>query len=118
RSTYSLVSGDVAGVLPRILASTMAALPAGWVMDALATAAYGLIPRFAALIGWGALGGLLLLELGWETQLISDAVFAVSPFSHVHPSTEVGPFTLLSLTAVAAVLVAGGLLGLRRRDVG
>lgn len=116
--TYSLVSGDVAGELPRILGSTMAALPAVWVMAALATAAYGLFPRFAALVGWGALGVFLLIELGWETQQISDAVFAVSPFSHVHPSTEVGPFTLLSLTAVAAVLAAGGLLGLRKRDFG
>lgn len=116
--TYSLVSGDVAGELPRIFGSTMAALPAVWVMAALATAVYGLFPRFAALIGWGALGAFLLIELGWETQQISDAVFAVSPFSHVHPSTEVGPVALLSLTAVAAVLAAGGLLGLRRRDFG
>jgi len=116
--TYSLVSGDIAGELPRILGSTMAALPAVWVMAALATAAYGLFPRFAALLGWGALGVFLLTELGWETQQISDAVFAVSPFSHVHPSTEVGPFTLLSLTAVAAALTTGGLLGLRKRDFG
>ncbi|WP_017576421.1 ABC transporter permease [Nocardiopsis kunsanensis] len=117
-STYSLVSGDVAGELPRILGSTMAALPAVWVMAALATAAYGLLPRFAVLVGWGALGVFLLIELGWEAQQISEAVFAVSPFAHVHPSTEVGPFTLLSLTAVAALLAAGGLLGLRRRDFG
>lgn len=116
--TYSLVGGDVAGELPRILGSTMAALPAVWVMAALATAAYGLFPKFAAPIGWGTLGVFLLIELGWETQQISDAVFAVSPFSHVHPSTEVGLFTLLSLTTVAAILTAGGLLGLRRRDFG
>ncbi|GAA4515541.1 exporter of polyketide antibiotics [Brevibacterium yomogidense] len=116
--TYSLVSGDVASELPRTLGSTMAALPAVWVMAALAKAAYGLFPKFAALVGWGTLGMFLLIELGWETQQISDAVFAVSPFSHIHPSTEVGPLTLLSLTAVAAVLAAGGLLGLRRRDFG
>lgn len=116
--TYSLVSGDVAGELPRILGSTMAALPAVWVMAALATTAYGLFPKFAALLSWGALGAFLLIELGWETQQISDAVFAVSPFSHIHPSTEVGPFTLLALTAVAAILAASGLLGLRRRDFG
>jgi len=116
--TYSLVSGDVAGELPRILGSTMVALPAVWVMAALTTAAYGLFPRFAAIVGCGALGAFLLIELGWETQQISDAVFAISPFSHVHPSTEVDPFTLLSLTAVAALLAAGGLLGLRRRDFG
>jgi len=116
--TYSLVAGDVAGEMSRILGSTMAALPAVWVMAALATAAYGLFPRFVALLGWGALGVFLLIELGWETQQVSDAVFAVSPFSHVHPSTEVTAFTLLLLTAVAAVLAAGGLLRLRRRDFG
>lgn len=117
-SAYSLVSGDIAGELPRILGSTMAALPAVWVMAALATAAYGLFPKFAAVLGWAALGVFLLIELGWETQQISDAVFAVSPFSHVHPSTEVGPVTLFLLIAVAAILAAGGLLGLRRRDFG
>ncbi|WP_017607680.1 ABC transporter permease [Nocardiopsis xinjiangensis] len=116
--TYSLVSGDVAGELPRILGSTMAALPAVWVMAALATAAYGLLPRFAAIVGWGALGVFLFIELGWEAQQISDAVFALSPFAHVHPSTEVGLVTLLSLTAVAALLAAGGLLGLRGRNFG
>lgn len=116
--TYSLVSGDVTGELPRILGSTMAALPAVWVMAALATAAYSLFPKFAALLSWGVLGMFLLIELGWETQQISDAVFAASPFSHVHPSADVGPVTLFLLIAVAAILTAGGLLGLRRRDFG
>lgn len=61
----------------------------------------------------------IALEVGWEVGLVSDSLFMISPFAHVHYSTlaDPGPGTLLGLTLVAAGFTAVGLYGLRRRDL-
>jgi ABC-2 type transport system permease protein len=90
-----------------------------WVIIGIVAAAFGLVPRLVVL-GWVALVGFVLLgELGPLFDL-SQAVMDVSPFAHV-PRMPGGDFAagpLLWLTAVAAVLIAAGLGGFRRRDVG
>lgn len=60
----------------------------------------------------------LMLELGWELQQVSQSVFDISPFAHVHWAAPVTAAPLIWLTAIAAGLTAVGLVGLRRRDVG
>jgi ABC-2 type transport system permease protein len=113
-----LGSGDVGRELPRLLARTTAILPAVWVLVGLTTALYGLLPRFATAASWGALFVFLMLELAWELQQINQYVFDVSPFAHVHWATQIHPASLIWLTLIAAVLLAAGLHGLRRRDMG
>ncbi|MEO3871005.1 hypothetical protein ABGB18_19525 [Nonomuraea sp. B12E4] len=110
-----LGSGDYAGGL----ALTMVVLPGIWVMAGIAVAAFGLFQRAGAVVGWAALALTIALEIGWEVGLVSDSLFMISPFAHVHYSTlaDPGPGTLLGLTLVAAGFVAVGLYGLRRRDL-
>jgi ABC-2 type transport system permease protein len=115
---YGLSAGDVGRELPRLLARTLVALPAVWVMAGLATALYGLLPRFAAPASWGALALFLALELGWELQQISQSLFNISPFAHVHWAIPATTASLVGLASVAAALMAVGLIGFQRRDLG
>ncbi len=64
-------------------------------------------------------GVVLLGELGPLFEL-DQRVLDISPFAHV-PRIPGAAFTatpLVTLTAVAALLVVAGLAGFRRRDVG
>jgi ABC-2 type transport system permease protein len=110
-----LGSGDFAGTL----AITTVILPGIWVMAGIAVAAFGLFRRAGAAVGWTALMLSIALEIAWEVGLVSDSLFMISPFAHVHYSTLAGPGpgTLLGLTLVAAGFTAVGLYGLRRRDL-
>jgi len=70
--------------------------------------------------GWAALAGFVVLaELGPLLGL-SQWVLDVSPFAHVPklPGGTFSPAPLIALTAIAALLGAAGLAGLRRRDIG
>lgn len=114
---YGLSVGDVGHELPRLLARAMVTLPAVWVMAGLAAALYGLMPRFTPVV-WAALALFLALELAWELQQVSQSVFNLSPFAHVHWAVEVTAAPLIWLAGLAAALTAAGLIGFRRRDVG
>jgi hypothetical protein len=89
------------------------------VLAAIVVAAFGLAPRYVA-IGWAALAGFVVLgELG-PLMKLSHWIMDLSPFVHV-PRLPGGPLSatpLVALTAVAALLAAAGLAGLRRRDIG
>src|SRR4029450_5079462 len=87
--TFASLSAGVEHELPRLLARTLVTLPAVWVMAGLATALYGLWPRFATPLTWGALVVFLALELAWELQQVSQSLFNVSPFAHVHWAIQV-----------------------------
>jgi ABC-2 type transport system permease protein len=115
---YGLLAGDVMHELPRLLARTLVTLPAVWVMAGLAAALYGFLPRLATGGTWAAFAVFLALELGWELQQVSPAIFSISPFAHVHWAIQVTAAPLIGLAAVAALLTAAGLAGFRRRDVG
>jgi ABC-2 type transport system permease protein len=115
---YGLSSHDLAHDLPRLAQRTMLTLPAVWVMAGIAVALYGQLPRRAAALTWAIFGLFLLLELGWELQRVSQSVFNLSPFAHVHWSRQVTAVPLLGLTLLALGLVVVGLVGFQRRDVG
>jgi ABC-2 type transport system permease protein len=110
-----LGSGDFAGTL----ALTTVILPGVWVMAGIAVAAFGLFRQAGAVVVWTVLALAIALEVSWEVGLVSDSVFMISPFAHVHYSTlaNPGPGTLLGLTLVATGFTATGLYGLRRRDL-
>jgi ABC-2 type transport system permease protein len=114
---YGLGAGDLPHQLPRLLARAMSTLPAVWVMAGIATTLYGLRPSLATGVTWAALGVFLALELAWELQRVSQPIFNISPFAHVHWATPVSLTSLLGLTAVAALLTTLGLLGFQRRDL-
>jgi ABC-2 type transport system permease protein len=95
----------------------MVTLPAVWVLVGVATAVYGVLPRFATGVSWGLLGVFLALELAWELQRVSQSIFDISPFADVHWATPVSLMSLIGLSIVAAILTAFGLLGFQRRDV-
>jgi ABC-2 type transport system permease protein len=115
---YGLGAGSVIHELPRLLARSMLTLPAIWVMVGIATLLFGLLPRFATAGTWAALGIFLALELGWELRQISQQLFNISPFAHVHWAIQVTAAPLIGLTLLAAVLMAFGMLGFSRRDIG
>jgi ABC-2 type transport system permease protein len=115
---YGLITGDMVHDLPRLLARTLVTLPAVWVMVGIATVLFGLLPRFAVAGTWGALVVFLALELGWELQQVSQSLFNISPFAHVHWAIQVTAAPLIGLAVISAALTAAGLAGLRRRDVG
>ncbi|MEU6177427.1 ABC transporter permease [Streptomyces coeruleorubidus] len=101
-----------------ILGACLVQLPAVWVIGGLAVLLHGVLPRRAA-AAWGVAGAVLLI--GWVGPALDvpQAVLDVSPFGHLPKlpggSMQWGPVAVL--TGLAVVLVAGGLAGLRRRDV-
>jgi ABC-2 type transport system permease protein len=116
--TYGLIIGDVGGQVPRVLEAAMAQVPAVWVITGVTMALYGIVPRLAS-VSWGVLGASLLLGLLGEILEFPQWSLDLSPFTHV-PLIPAEDFVLtpfLVLTAVAAALVASGLVGFGRRDV-
>jgi ABC-2 type transport system permease protein len=102
-----------------VLGGALAQVPAACVLAGIVVAAFGLAPRLVA-AGWVALVGFVLLgELG-PLFGFDQWVMDVSPFTHVPkiPGTELTVTPLVTLTAVAALLITVGLVGFRRRDIG
>jgi len=116
--TYGLSTGDVGRDLPRVLAGAVVQLPAAWVLAAVAVALVGVAPRLAP-AAWGALAVCLLLGLVGAALGLDQWLLDLSPFTHVPriPGAAVSTAPLIVLAAVAVLLAAAGLVGLRRRDV-
>jgi ABC-2 type transport system permease protein len=105
--------------LGRVLAGALVQLPAIWLVVAIGVAAFGLAARLVV-VGWAALGLFLLLgELGPVLGL-SQRLIDVSPFAHVPrlPGGHAGATSLVWLLGIGVLLVAGGLVAYRRRDIG
>ncbi|MEU8958398.1 ABC transporter permease [Streptomyces sp. NPDC048518] len=107
--------GGDAGAL---VGACLAQLPAVWVLGGLAVLLVGAFPK-AAVSSWAVAG--VCLAIGWLGPVLDlpGAVMDLSPFGHLPklPGSAVTWTPLLLLTAVAVGLVAGGLVGLRRRDM-
>ncbi|WP_399886876.1 ABC transporter permease [Streptomyces sp. BBFR51] len=101
-----------------ILGACLVQLPAVWVIGGAAVLLHGVLPR-GAVAAWGVAGAVLLL--GWVGPALDvpQAVLDVSPFGHLPklPGGEMSWTPVLVLVLIAAVLVAAGLAGLRRRDL-
>jgi ABC-2 type transport system permease protein len=117
--TYAAASGELGTSFGGGLSSMTVQYPAAAVLIAVAVALFGIAPRWGAL-AWAGLGGALLLgQLGPVLQL-PRAVMNVSPYSHIPqlPAAAVTWTPLVVLVLIAGVLVAIGVAGFRRRDMG
>jgi ABC-2 type transport system permease protein len=113
----ALVSGE-GHYVPEVVIATLVYTPALWATAALAVAVFGLLPRVIGL-AWAVLGySILIAYLGGLLDL-PHWMFNLSPYQHIPrmPAAEFEALPLVILTGIAAVLVAAGLLGFRRRDV-
>ncbi len=117
--TYGLSIGPAFNEVPRMTVAALAYLPAIWVLAGIAVALYGLLPRLT-MISWGAFVVCLLIELLGEFGLASGLVLDISPFTHVPRLlvSDASVLPVIGLAVVAAVLVAVGLAGFRRRSIG
>jgi ABC-2 type transport system permease protein len=117
--TYGLISGDVGGQVPRVLAAAMVQLPAVWVLTGIAMALYGLAPGYVGL-SWGALIACLVLgQLGQILQF-PQWTLNLSPFTHTpnFPAQDIDVLPMVLLLSIAVALIGAGLVGFRRRDIG
>jgi len=117
-AALAVQSNDAANV-SRVLTGAVVQLPAACVITGVVVILFGLVPR-AASWAWAVLIACVLAgELGALLELPSF-VLDLSPFAHVPrvPAAEITAAPLLGLGAVAVTLVAAGLVGFRRRDVG
>jgi len=115
---HAVQTGD-AGQVGRVLAGALVQVPAAWVLTGIVVLAFGFAPRLVT-VGWASLVAFFLLgELGPLFEL-DPRLLDLSPFVHVPklPGAALAAGPLLWLTAVAAGLIAVGLAGFRRRDVG
>ena len=110
---------DDAGELTRLLGAQLASLPAVWIVAGLAIALFGLVPR-ATSLAWVALGGCFFIGILGPLLQLPDWTMDLSPFTHVPevPARDLTAEPLIRLTVIAAALIAAGLVGFRRRDVG
>lgn len=116
--TYGASVGEVGRQTVRLVGAALVQLPAVWVLAGLAIALFGLFPRLSA-AAWAGPAACLLLGLVGAAVQLDQWVLDLSPFAHV-PSLPGGGVQLLPvavLILIAAALAAGGLAGLRRRDL-
>ncbi|EFC85150.1 ABC transporter permease [Parafrankia sp. EUN1f] len=108
----------VGGALSHLVRLAAPQLPAVAVLAAIAVMLFGVFPRLWA-VSWAAWAGCLLIGLFGTAAGASHWLLDVSPFTHASRSAggSVPVLPLSLLTVLAAVLVAAGLAGLRRRDL-
>lgn len=111
--------GDVAGGTGAALAAMLVQIPATVVLGGLAVLLFGWLPRFTP-VAWAALVGALLLGQVGELLQLPQWLMNLSPYSHIPPvpTQDVRWAPLIVLTVIAAALIAAGVAGFRRRDVG
>ncbi len=117
-AAYGAITGDVGEQTARALSAALVHVPAVWVVVGVTMALVGLAPHRTGL-SWGFLNACLILgQLGRILQFPQWSL-NLSPFTHVpqFPAEKLDLLPLVALLVVAAVLVAAGLAGFRRRDI-
>lgn len=101
-----------------VLGACLLQVAAVWVIGGLAVLLFGLLPQGAP-AAWGVAGAALLI--GWIGPALNvpRPVLDLSPFGHLPklPGGHLDWTPVGVLLVLAALLVAGGLAGLRRRDL-
>jgi ABC-2 type transport system permease protein len=112
--------GGMGSQVLRLLGAGLAQVPAAWLMAGVGLAVFGLAPRLAVGVSWGALAVLALLTIIGPIARLSHWVLDLSPFAQTPklPGGTVTATPLLWLTGLAVLLAATGLVALRQRDIG
>jgi ABC-2 type transport system permease protein len=118
-AAYGLTVSDGTQV-PRLLGAALVWVPAVWLVVAVAVLGLGWLPRAAAAVAWTVVGYCGVVTLFADSFDLPGWFGEASPFTHTPgaPLDSVTATPLLILGAIAALLVAGGFTGLRRRDIG
>ncbi len=116
---YTYRAGGGGAEIGRLVLAGLAQVPVALVLGGLAVALFGLAPRASAATSWSVLGAAVLMALVGATLQLSHWVMDISPFTHAPklPGGAVSAAPLLWLSAIAVVLAAAGLIGLRARDI-
>jgi ABC-2 type transport system permease protein len=117
---YGLRIGSAGHQVAQLLGAAFAQLPATLALAAVAVLLFGVWPRACVPGAWTAVGLAVAIELFGQVLQLSHWVLDISPFTHSPrlPGGTVSAAPLLWLCAIALVLTAAGLAGLRRRDIG
>ncbi|MFC4128429.1 ABC transporter permease [Nocardia rhizosphaerae] len=115
---YALTAHDP-GQVPRMVVSAVAYLPAVWVVVAVATAFFGLLPNLAAPAAWLYFGYVAVVTMFADAFDLPAWLAAASPLRHTAlvPQTAPEPLMLAALVVASGLLAGAGLLGVRHRDI-
>jgi ABC-2 type transport system permease protein len=116
---YAAVASD-GGQIVRMVGVALVQAPAMCVIVTLAVLGFGVLPRIAAALAWTLFGICTFITIFGDAIDLPEALRNISPFTHTPqaPLETVTASPLLAVAAAAAVLLVGGFLGLRRRDLG
>ena len=116
---YGLDTGRVS-VVPEVTRDALVLLPAVWLLVAVAVALVGLAPRRAAAASWALVAYAAVVAMLADSLRWPEWVGTLSPVAQTPavPLEDVTVAPLAVLAALAALGVAVGLTGFRRRDVG
>lgn len=121
-----LVLGTVMGIVARndiatwdVIRQAAATLPAVWVLNGVAVAVVGARPA-VRLASWAVIVATFGITLLGPTFNFPDWALGISPLYHVPTVNAADPAwaPLVVLVGIAAVFIAIGFAGFRRRDVG
>jgi ABC-2 type transport system permease protein len=116
---YAATSSD-ASQIPRMLGVALVYAPAACAVVAVAVLGFGTVPRLAAALGWSVLAVCVFVTLFGDVVDLPEWLRRISPFTHTPqaPLQQITAAPLIALLAVVAVLMLGGFVGLRQRDIG
>ncbi|HYE82046.1 MAG TPA: ABC transporter [Clostridia bacterium] len=112
----AITTGDP-GEFIRLFSETVFKLPAVWVVGGIAALFFGLVPRIMTGLSFAVVGIFVLIEFFWEQQVLPDAIFALSPFSHVYPTNGITLMPVITLTSAVVLLSALGVMAFMKRDI-
>lgn len=117
--TYGFVTDDLNNSFWNIFLMNVSKIPPVWILLGLTALLYGLRPQITSLC-WCVWLAFIILELGWEAQIVDWSLLQISPFSYVHYTIDISNlplFPLVCLVCISVLLTGIGLLGFRNRDV-
>lgn len=117
--SYGITISD-AGQVARLAGAALTYLPAVWTVVAIAVLGMGWLPRAAAAGAWAFVGFSALVVIFGDSLEMPTWMRDISPVNHIAqaPLDGVAATPLLLLGALTAGLLAGGAIGLSRRDLG
>jgi ABC-2 type transport system permease protein len=116
---YGLMTGELRDGFWNILNMNVTKIPPVWILLGFTALQYGFWPRITSL-SWVLWLAFILLELGWEAQLVNWTLLHISPFTFAHYTINIAKLPLaplFCLICISGFLAGAGLLGFKRRDV-